>query len=196
MVFISSHESEKYMPLIDTLQSTNTEVKFINLAMNALVAIDNSWGSLLSMLKDLGTLCNLKNCLISKMMCISIWCTYYHFCRRDKDWTDPALMNLCKYSNIVFCDSLKHNYRYHSFHCIQKMESSTQFGVVYECLSVTLCIPGRLIIINTNNCLLLNVMQVKKDASKAMLSFLKSWLKLWVKIEHGWLSPWNCYTYT
>ena len=39
------------------------------------------------------TLYNLKNRMISKIMNMSIRCTYYIFCRQPKDWTDPALMD-------------------------------------------------------------------------------------------------------
>ena len=49
------------------------------------------------MLNDLDTPYNLRNRIISKIMNISIRCTYYVFRRRNKDWTDPALMDL---SNI------------------------------------------------------------------------------------------------
>ena len=56
--------------------------------MSALGALDKSCDSLLALLNDLDTPYNLGNRLISKIMNISIRCTYYIFCRRSKDWTD------------------------------------------------------------------------------------------------------------
>ena len=84
----------KYLSLIQTLKATCREVKFVNVSMSALGALDKSYDSLLAMLNDLNLPYNLRNRLISKVMNISIRCTYYIFCRRNKDWTDPALMDL------------------------------------------------------------------------------------------------------
>ena len=51
----STRKSEKYILLIHTLQATYTEVKFLNVSMSALGALDNSCDSLLSMLNDIDT---------------------------------------------------------------------------------------------------------------------------------------------
>ena len=82
------------LPLIQILKGTYREVKFVNVSMNALGALDRSCDSLLAMLNDLNTPYNLRNRIISQIMNISIRCTYCIFCRRNKDWTDPALMDL------------------------------------------------------------------------------------------------------
>ena len=55
------------LSLTHTLQSTDIEVEFINVSMNALGAFDSHCNSLLSMLNDLDTPYSLRNHLISKM---------------------------------------------------------------------------------------------------------------------------------
>ena len=90
----STRKSAKYLPVIQALQATYREVKFINVSMSDLGAMDKSCDSQLALLNDLDTPYNLGNRLISKIISISIRCTYYIFCRRNKDWTDPVLMDL------------------------------------------------------------------------------------------------------
>ena len=51
----STLQSEKHKPLIHTIQSTYTKVKFIDVAMSALGALGYSCDSLFSMVNDLGT---------------------------------------------------------------------------------------------------------------------------------------------
>ena len=74
------------MPFIVTI--------IINVLMSALGALDKFCDNLLAMNNDLDTRCNLTNRLISKILSISIRCTQCIFYRRNKDWTDPALMDL------------------------------------------------------------------------------------------------------
>ena len=83
-----------FLPLIQTLKATDWEVKFINVSMVALGALDKPCDFLLAMLNDLDTIYNLKNRIIPKIMNISIRCTYYIISRRNKDWTDLTLMDL------------------------------------------------------------------------------------------------------
>ena len=90
----SIRKSAKYLPVIQALQATYGEVKLVDVSMSTLGALDKSSDSLLAMLSDFDTPYNLRNRIISKIMNISIRCTDYIFCRRNKDWTDPALMDL------------------------------------------------------------------------------------------------------
>ena len=61
--------------------------------MSALGALDSSCDSLMELLKDLDFPEKLLKCLISKIMNTAIHSTYYIFCRRNKDFTDPYLMD-------------------------------------------------------------------------------------------------------
>ena len=61
--------------------------------MSALGALASSCDSLLELFKDQDFPEKLHRRLISKIMNIAIRCSYYTFCRRKKDWTDPDLMD-------------------------------------------------------------------------------------------------------
>ena len=79
--------------IVHSLSSAYQEVKFINVSMSALGALDSSCDSLMELLEDLDFAEKLCKRLISKIMNIAIRCTYYIFCRRNKEWTDPNLMD-------------------------------------------------------------------------------------------------------
>ena len=68
-------------------------IKFINVSMSALGVFDKSCESLTKMLKDLDIEVPIQRRLLWKVMNIAIRSTYYIFCRRNKDWTDPDLMD-------------------------------------------------------------------------------------------------------
>ena len=61
--------------------------------MSALGVFDKSCESLTKMLKDLDIEVPIQRRLLWKVMNIAIRSTYYIFCRRNKDWTDPDLMD-------------------------------------------------------------------------------------------------------
>ena len=81
------------MPLVASLSSAYNEVKFVNVSMSALGVFDKFCESLTKMLKDLDIEVSIQRRLISKIMNIAIRSTYFIFCRRSKDWTDPDLMD-------------------------------------------------------------------------------------------------------
>ena len=83
--------SERKLNLVASLSSSYNEVKFINVSMSALGVFDKSYESLTKMLKDLDVEVSIQRLLLSKIMNIAIRLTYYIFCRRNKDWTDPDL---------------------------------------------------------------------------------------------------------
>ena len=89
----SERKLNKYLPLVASLSSSYDEVKFINVSMSALGVFDKSCESLTKMLKDLDIEVPIQRRLLSKVMNIAIRSTYYIFCRRNKDWTDPDLMD-------------------------------------------------------------------------------------------------------
>ena len=57
----STRKSAKYLPLKKMLKGTYREVKFVNVSMSAVGALENSWDSLLDMLNNLNTPYNLTN---------------------------------------------------------------------------------------------------------------------------------------
>ena len=61
--------------------------------MSALGALDSSCDSLMELLEDLDFPEKLCKHLTSKIMNMVILCAYYIFCRRNKEWTDPNLMD-------------------------------------------------------------------------------------------------------
>ena len=63
------------------------------MSMSALGVFDKSCESLTKMLKDLDIEVPIQRRLLSKVMNIAIRSTYYIFCRRNKDWTNPDLMD-------------------------------------------------------------------------------------------------------
>ena len=89
----SERKFNRYRPLVHSLSSSYQEVKFVNVSMSALGALDSSCDSLMELLEDLDFSEKLRKRLISKIMNIAIRCTYFIFCRRNKEWTDPNLMD-------------------------------------------------------------------------------------------------------
>ena len=63
------------------------------LLISALGVLDSSCESSIKLLKDLDFPEKLQRRLIPKIMNIAIRCTYYILCHRNKDWTDPELMD-------------------------------------------------------------------------------------------------------
>ena len=61
--------------------------------MSALGVFDKSCESLMKMLKDLDLEVPIQRRLLSKVMNFAIRSTYYMICRRNKDWTDPDLID-------------------------------------------------------------------------------------------------------
>ena len=89
----SDGKAAKYHPLIIKLQRSYSTVKFVNLSMSAPGILGTSSESFLSMLTDLNFDEATKKHTLLKSMNIAIRCTYYIFCRRNKSWTNPELLN-------------------------------------------------------------------------------------------------------
>ena len=89
----SDRKLNKYRPLITALSTSYQEINFINMSMSALGVLESSCDSLFNLLKSLDLPEIHQKRLVSKVMAIAIRSTYYIFCRRNKDWTDPDLMD-------------------------------------------------------------------------------------------------------
>ena len=89
----SDRKLNKYRPLITALSTSYQEITFINMSMSALGVLDSSCDSLFNLLKSLDLPEIHQKRLVSQVMAIAIRSTYYIFCRRNKDWTDPDLMD-------------------------------------------------------------------------------------------------------
>ena len=69
-------------------------VKFVNLSISSLGVFSKECHSFLDMLNDLGLDKRHQYFAIRKIMSIAIRTTYYIFCCRDKDWSNPELLNI------------------------------------------------------------------------------------------------------
>ena len=87
----SDRKATKYHPLINHLHSSYSTVTFVNLSMSAIGIFRTSSESFLSMLTDLQLDDKTKKNALLKTMNIAVRCTYYIFCRRNKNWTNPDL---------------------------------------------------------------------------------------------------------
>ena len=83
----------KYKNLIKEQKKCYNDVKFINLSISALGVFGKECKSYLEMLDSLGFEDKHKRYFIRKIMALSIRSTYYVFCCRNKEWTNPQLLN-------------------------------------------------------------------------------------------------------
>ena len=91
----SDRKANKYHPPIGSLQKSYSTVKFVNLSMRALGIFGISSESLFSMLTDLHF-----DERLSKTMSIAVRCSYYIFCRSNKSWTNPDLLDFKRHGYI------------------------------------------------------------------------------------------------
>ena len=89
----SDRKLAKCRPLFNSLRTNYTSIKFVNLSMSALGIFGASSDSLLQMLQDLHFDANVQNNIVMKASNIAIRCSYYIYCRRNKQWTCPNLLN-------------------------------------------------------------------------------------------------------
>ena len=88
----SERKAAKYHPLLTNLRTEYTNINFVNLSMSALGIYGTSSDTFLQMLKDLNFNQNLTHQIIMKASNIAIRCTYYIYCRRNKQWSNPELL--------------------------------------------------------------------------------------------------------
>ena len=99
----SDRKLAKYLPLFNSLRTNYTSIKFVNLSMNALGIIGTSSDSLLQMLQDLHLDANVQKNIVSKASNIAIRCSYYIYCRLNKQWTSPDLPIVVTLFSSKFC---------------------------------------------------------------------------------------------
>ena len=84
---------EKYTDLMDTMRQEYEEVIFVNLTMGALGIIGRDSSELYLALSKLSLDAKSIDFLVKRIINVCIRSTYYIFCIRDKEWTDPDLMS-------------------------------------------------------------------------------------------------------
>ena len=87
----SDRKGLKYNPLHHSLRSTYRQINFINLSLGALDTVGSSSDSFSELLKAVDFGNNTQKAILSRIMNITIRCTYYIFCCRNKPWTSPKL---------------------------------------------------------------------------------------------------------
>ena len=83
----------KYKDLLEDLKKHFTSVKFINISVSSLGVLDKECSTFLKMLDTLGLGKKDQQFCTRKMMSIAIRTTYYIFCCRNKEWTNPKLLS-------------------------------------------------------------------------------------------------------
>ena len=89
----SKRKSTNYNALIKNLKSQYSAVHFINLSMGALGIFGTSSLTFPTMLEETGFDKAIQRRLMMKLSNIAIRCTYYIFCQRNKEWTNPNLLD-------------------------------------------------------------------------------------------------------
>ena len=88
-------KNTKYLCLIKDLRQSRkfTSVNLVNLSVSSLGVFDKECYSLLQMLNDIGLDKKHQEYCLKKITSLAIRTTYYIFCRRNKEWTNPDLLN-------------------------------------------------------------------------------------------------------
>ena len=84
----------KYKDLIEDQRGHFSSVKFVNLSMSSLGVFDKECFTFLEMLDTIGMDKKQQHYCIKKMTSYAIRATYYIFCCRNKEWTNPELLNI------------------------------------------------------------------------------------------------------
>ena len=84
----------KYKELVREQNKHFNSVIFVNLSMSALGVFSNECSTFIEMLNDLGFNKSHKDYCIRRMTTIAIRTTYYIFCCRKKEWTNPELLTV------------------------------------------------------------------------------------------------------
>ena len=102
----AKRKKEKYKDLIIKLDENFVSVKFVNLSISSLGVFDKECDTFIEMMNDLGLNDQHQQYCFRKMISIAIRTTYYIFCCRNKEWTNPGLMNIKNnpYNTMTTCD--------------------------------------------------------------------------------------------
>ena len=87
-----ARKDRKYQDLIRTLKCQYHNVKFINLSVSTLGVLSSHSTDFITMLRDLSIDDRHLTYIHKKISTITIRSTYYSFCRRGQDWTNPELL--------------------------------------------------------------------------------------------------------
>ena len=90
----AERKKRKYRELVQQLKNDYEKVNFVNLSISALGIYDKSTTEFIDMMKMLKFDKRTTNYTIKRITNIAIRTSYYIFCRRNKEWTDPELMTL------------------------------------------------------------------------------------------------------
>ena len=89
----SDKKHEKYLTLITDEENVYDEVKFVNVSISSLGVFGESTNTLFDMLHDLKYDEQRIKYVKKKIIATCIRTSYYIFCRRNKDWNNPELLN-------------------------------------------------------------------------------------------------------
>ena len=89
----SDRKHEKYLTLITDQENVYDEVKFVNVSISSLGVFGESTNTLFDMLHDLKYDERRIKYVKKKIIATCIRTSYYIFCRRNKDWNNPELLN-------------------------------------------------------------------------------------------------------
>ena len=90
----AKRKKEKYKDLIIKLDENFVSVKFVNLSISSLGVFDKECDTFIEMMNDLGLDDQHQQYCFRKIISIAIRTTYYIFCCRNKEWTNPGLVNI------------------------------------------------------------------------------------------------------
>ena len=95
-------------PLLTDLTNDYQQVKFINICISCLDIFRNSSDSFLKLCIERGIENRDLNFIISKLSTIVIRSTYPIFCKRNKAWSDPELLNYYNLSIQLLCTDVRY----------------------------------------------------------------------------------------
>ena len=90
----ANRKYQKYLELNEELKSNYNEVKFVNLSLSALGVFSKSSKSFDEMLRSLKFDAQCSKYIKKKIVNMCIRTTYYIFCKRNKEWDNPNLMEI------------------------------------------------------------------------------------------------------
>ena len=91
---IAARKEAKYEELSHKLNEKYDEVNFVNLSMGSIEVFAKSCNLFLTMIASIGIGEKSSTYIIKTAANIALRCSYYIFCRRNKQWTEQSLLQL------------------------------------------------------------------------------------------------------
>ena len=88
----SKRKATKYKSILRDPNYCYRTIHIVHLSICALQTFVSSSDSVMTMMEDLGFVNNSRSRIIKKIINLSVQCTYYIFCRRNKAWMNPELL--------------------------------------------------------------------------------------------------------